>query len=296
MTQPPSNKIWHRSIARVKRWLLGGVPETPTSGSSPITRLPQELVDAIIYCFINDIQTLTACSLTCRSWYISAVPHLHHTLTTNDKKEERFRWPTPLQESYNLGLLPLVKTFRIRLQFTGTTFSPDRFCGRTLRYFSALRNVRTLGIDHFDICAFMPDIQRYFGHFAPTVQSLLLADPVGTPRQILYFIGLFPNLQDLRLVCDFNTKERESTTDDTDLIPLSTPPLEGLLALVHPGESFIKDMITLFTPRFRSLGLCKVKDVRLLLDACAETLETLHLYPTDQYGESFFKGKQKKRN
>ena len=271
-------------------WLPGGVSGTSTSQSSPIIRLPQELVDAIIHYFIYDVHTLAACSLTCRSWYISAVPHLHHTLTTTDKKE-RFRWPIPLRESYNLGLLPLVKQFCIRLQLTGATFSPNLFRGRTLGYFSALRNVRTLGIDNLDICGFMPNIQRYFGHFAPTVQFLLLGDPVGTPRQILYFIGLFPNLQNLKLVCDFRMKERKSTTNDADLIPLSIPPLEGRLTLAHPGESFIKDMITLFVPRFRSMDLCKVKDVRLLLDACAETLETLHLYPIDQYGESFFQRK-----
>jgi hypothetical protein len=43
--------------------------------------------------------------------------------------------------------------------------------------------------------------------------------------------------------------------------------------------------------RFRSMDLFRVKCVRLLLDACAETLETLRLYPTDLYGESLFKRK-----
>jgi hypothetical protein len=35
------------------------------------------------------------------------------------------------------------------------------------------------------------------------------------------------------------------------------------------------------------MGLFWVKCIRLLLDACAETLETLRPYPTDQYGEDF---------
>ena len=45
------------------------------------------------------------------------------------------------------------------------------------------------------------------------------------------------------------------------------------------------------------MDLFKVRCVRLLLDACVESLETLRLYPTDQYGEEFvLKGKQKRMN
>ena len=37
------------------------------------------------------------------------------------------------------------------------------------------------------------------------------------------------------------------------------------------------------------MDLFRVKCVRLLLDTCAETVETLRLYPTDSYGEVFLK-------
>ena len=47
----------------------------------------------------------------------------------------------------------------------------------------------------------------------------------------------------------------------------------------------LKDMIVLFGGiRFRHMDLYKVDGVSLLLGACAETLETLRLYPTD-HGE-----------
>ena len=53
----------------------------------------------------------------------------------------------------------------------------------------------------------------------------------------------------------------------------------------------MKDMITFFGGlRFRYLDLFGVKCVRLLLGACADTLEGLRLYPTDPYGESFRRG------
>ena len=52
----------------------------------------------------------------------------------------------------------------------------------------------------------------------------------------------------------------------------------------------MKDMIVFFGGlRFRCMDLFKVKCVRLLLDACTKTLETLKLYPSDPYGEEFFK-------
>ena len=53
----------------------------------------------------------------------------------------------------------------------------------------------------------------------------------------------------------------------------------------------MKDMIVFFFGglRFRHMDLFRVRRVRLLLDACTETLETLKLYPSDPYGEEFLK-------
>ena len=51
----------------------------------------------------------------------------------------------------------------------------------------------------------------------------------------------------------------------------------------------MKDMITFFGGlRFRYMALFRVKCVRLLLHACADTLEGLRLYPTDPYGEEVY--------
>ena len=283
-----TNKLWYRGKATIQRYLTRGVLETSTSHSSPITRFPQELVDAIISYFIYDTITLLACSMTCYSWYIAAVPHLHYSLTTDDwttnPMDRKHRWPIPLQRSYNLGLLSLVKRFRIRL--SSREFGPDRLSGHTLRYFSALTNLQELGIDSLQISRFMPNIQQYFGHLSPTLRFLALREPKGSCRQILYFIGLFPNLQDLKLNYYFEEEEHESE-DDAALVPLSIPPLRGRLILTcFTREMLVKDMIDLFGGlRFRCMDLFRVKCVRLLLDACAESLERLRLYPSDPYSE-----------
>jgi len=198
--------------------------------------------------------------MTCHSWYIAAIPHLHHTLTTDNiaflANGGKHEWPRPLRNSYDLGLLPLVKQFRIRTYIN--PFTPNNLDGRTLRYFSALTNLRELGIDLLQIPSFMPNIQRYFGHFAPTLRFLALREPRGSSRQILYFIGFFPNLQDLKICYNIPMDVREGTAG-VDLTPLSVPPLCGRLTLTcFTREKLVKDMITLFGGlRFRYMDLLR---------------------------------------
>jgi len=51
----------------------------------------------------------------------------------------------------------------------------------------------------------------------------------------------------------------------------------------------MEDMAALFGGlRFRHMDLFRVKRVEFILGECAETLETLGLYPSDPYGEEFF--------
>ena len=292
------NRIWYRTIAEIKPVFRRGAPEVSTACSSPATRLPPELIETIISYLVYDTRSLLACSMTCYSWYIAAVPQLHHTLTTeNDSSRPRDRkhlWPQPLKGSYKLGLLPFVKRFRTRLgQYDG--FTPKWLGRHTLHYFSALTNLQELGIDNFQVSKFMPNIRQYFGHFSPALRFLALKEPDGSCRQILCFIGLFPNLQDLKLHSCLSRVEEDSTVDET-LVPLSIPPLRGRLTLTcFTREKLVKDMIALFGGlRFSSMDVFRVRCVQLLLDACAETLETLRLYPNDEYGEEFFERRKEK--
>jgi len=288
------NQLWYRTKAKIVCLLFQGTSEASTARPSPIAKLPQELVESIISYLVYDKSSLLACSMTCYSWYIASVSPLHYSLATDDKPPA-FRgakghpWPGPLRKSYELGLLPLVKRFQIRLQGSDrSAFTSDQLNSRTLRYFTALTNLQELGIDYLQIPSFMPNIQRYFGHFSPTLRLLALGEPSGSCRQILYFISLFPNLQDLKLQYRFPSDEQESPVDTT-LVPLSTPPLRGRLILTcFTRENLVKEMIAFFGGlRFRNMDLFRVKCARLLLDACADTLETLRVYPTDPYGEEF---------
>jgi hypothetical protein len=246
----------------------------------------------IIAHLIYDKPSLCACSLTCYSWYIAAVPHLHHTLVIDTVHPwgRRSRWPNPIWYMHMLGLLPLVKKLHIlctRFMHGGSYTKMFRWC--TLRKFSALTNVQELGIDFLDIPKFMPRLRRYFGHFLPTVRSLALRSPRGSHRQIIYFIGLFQHLQDLKLL--FNSHgsnfQGEAPVGDLTLIPPFAPPLRGRLTVTLSRRvELLEDMIGLFGGiRFRSMDLFGVNGTRLLLDACVETLETLRLHQNDPRGE-----------
>ncbi|KAF9644966.1 hypothetical protein BDM02DRAFT_3190142 [Thelephora ganbajun] len=283
-------RIRYRTLVNIRRMFSGGVsPVTPTTRSSSFTMLPQEIVEMIIAHLVYHKRSSIACSLTCHSWYIIAVRHLHHTLITEYLRppiDPRLLWPKPLREASKLGLLPLVKEFHFHIDlpcyYRPRKLSPKQLNYCTLRHFSALTNVQELELDYLDIPSFIPRIQRYFGHFLPTVRSLALREPKGSRRQILYFIGLFQHLDNLKLL--YRTLYfREGPTDDLTLIPLFAPPLRGRLTMTRfGGVGLFKDMIQLFGGiRFRYMDLFEVGGMRFLLGACVKTLETLRLYPTD---------------
>ena len=190
------------------------------------------------------------------------------------------------------GLISLIKKFQVYgKSYDANGFSPRLFDCHILQAFSALINLQELGIDYLKIPEFMPKVWQYFGHFSPTVRSLALREPKGSRRQIIYFIGLFQHLEDLKLLYGWSDPQEEPV-DDLTLIPPFAPPLRGKLTMMgFRRVELLKDMINLFGGlRFRHMDLANVDGMRLLLDNCANTLETLRLHPADPRGEGFSLG------
>ena len=189
---------------------------------------------------------------------------------------------------HTLGLLPLVEVFSIRHEVKGNHvgLSLKLFNRCILRQFSTLTNIRKLEIEYLDIPSFIPRIRQYFGHFFPTVKCLILREPRGSRRQIIYSIGLFQHLQSLAISYN-RVNTQEEPPDDPALVPPFVPPLRGVLGILDfTGVDLLKDMIDIFEGiRFRRMVLYNVEGMRLLLGACAKTLESLMLYPTDPRGE-----------
>jgi len=285
-------RIWYRTRAWIRGLRSGVRLKYSVAIPSPATRLPQEIIEMIIAHIFYDPRSLLACCMTCYSWYIAAVPHLHQTLVTPDYSWDSKRWwDDSFQRMCTLGLFPLVKKFQVRGTEYPTflkpdPFSPKLFDRRILRQFSALTNVQELGIDYLDIPSFMPNIPRYFGHFLPTVHSLSLKEPKGSRRQIIFFIGCFQHLEDLKLIYE-QAQFQEEPVDNVTSVPPFTPPLRGRLTMKYfTRVGILEDMIDSFGGiRFRHMDLFDVDGMRPLLDACGETLESLRLYPNDPRGE-----------
>ena len=208
--QRPGSALWHRRKAKIRESSERNglhareLPQQLVPTSHPhARRLPQELFELIIAHILPDTPTLVACSTTCRSLYIAALPHLHRTVTLwGQASDSTRRGLIPLQELGRMRLLPFVKRLRIlqRYGYADPWFLPTIFNAQSLFYFSAFTNVQELVVDELDLRAFIPQAQLYFGQFTPTLRSLTLRTPKSDRRQLLYFLGLFPNLDDLKLI------------------------------------------------------------------------------------------------
>jgi hypothetical protein len=283
--------VWRRGKANINR-LLGKAPPGPRTAHESGCRLPYEIVEMIIAHIARDLDTLKAFSLTCRSWYIAVVPHLHYTLTLRDDISVNTRGElTSLSKLHQLGLMPLVKKIRVKQE--RIWFTPQAFSRRDLRYFSAFPNVRTLRFQDLEISRFIPGIERYFGHFSPTLRYIVLSKPLCTPHQLSHFLSLFPNLNNIK-ICQIPTRPPNTTIPDPELVHFSTPMLRGRLVLYDfDSVEICTRLISLGGGlRFRYMDLCRIGDCApVLFEACAETLETLRIYATDaSVGEWFGMG------
>jgi len=214
--------------------------------------------------------------LTCRSWYLVALPHIHHTITLTDKGFGTARCKLkPLPRLHELGLIPLLKEIRV-LQSTVGWFAPEAFNPVNLFHFSTFANVHTLKIHGLDMDGFMPGIKRYFHQFSPTLRSVSLYYPTcSAPRHLSCFLSLFPNLDDveIRQLVTFN-----SPIPDAELAPFFAPKLAGQLILqdFNSTEAWTHLISISGGLRFRVMVLVQVGPcASTVLEACAGTLERL---------------------
>ena len=195
---------WYRTKTKANRPLGNTLPVTETAYRSTCPSVPYEILEMIIVVHLaNDLDTLKAYSLTCRSWYAVAVPHLHHTLSlwgrppgppgVIDHLPPRYEF-APLSRLHGLGLIPLVKEIRVIQWRYMVNFIPQSFSNSDLCHFSAFMNVYTLRFDDLAIFVFIPEVERYFGHFSPTLRSITLYRPLCAPRQLSEELSQFSNV------------------------------------------------------------------------------------------------------
>lgn len=274
--------IWNLGKANIDRLLRNAPPGTlNVRESNP--RFPYDIMEMIMAHLYHNHGALKACSLTCRSWYTAAVPHLHHTLTLLDMMPDKTRAKLkPLSKLHELGLTSFVREIRVWQWSSKYWFIPQAFSSSDLRRFSAFVNVQELTLQKINISHFIPGVERYFGHFAPMLRSIVLHYPYCTPRQLSHFLSLFSNLENIYI--HFPKRSSNTSVLDTELTPFSSPKLGGWLELF--GFRWAETWTDLITScgglRFRHMDLHHARGCApVLLEACAETLETLRFHVTD---------------
>ena len=231
-----------------------------------------------------DASTLKACAATCSSWYSVAAPYLHHTLTLRVQSTDiSHKHLNPLASLNKLGLLPFVKQVQFEEAFSFPWVVPSVFNSQTMPHFGALVNLQDLTIADLHFSKFPMGPGEYFGHFAPTLRSVALSGPKGSRRQLLDFFRLFPRLDDIK-ISYYHARPEVHEALNPQLIPIRGG-LRGRLVLNRFGEEgLLMDMIAAFGGmRFTSMDLRNVRGTRLLLEACADTLVTLHVYSDDAF-------------
>ena len=243
----------------------------------------------IIAHLIYNLCALKACSLTCLSWYIITVPHIHHTITFREKSffitQTRLK---PLSKLHGLGIIPLVREVRVVCSYECRWFKPQAFSRQDLCYFSAFANVQKLTLDKANISSFIPKVGRYFGQFSATLRSIVLIAPCCTARQLSYFLSLFSNLDDIEIRRFYSSTFPPYVpgTPDTELVPISAPNLRRQLVTTSSREVETWNALIAWCGglRFHSMTLHDVGDCApLLLEACSETLETLRFSTDDRF-------------
>ena len=268
---------WRRGRTGINRLLRNPPPETQIARGAAY-HLPYEIVEMITAHIARDLDTLKAFSLTCRAWYIAAVPYLHHTLTLTSRGELK-----PLSKLHKLGLMPLVKEIWVE-QHGNAWLVPQAFSRHDLRFFSAFANIEALVFERLEIPRFIPGVERYFGHFSPTLRSITFVRPLCTPQQLSHFLSLFPNLDNI-MIWETPTYPPDATIPVPELLPFSTPRLQGCLMLDDfDSVEICTRLIALGSGlRFRHMDLYGTGDCApVLFEACAETLETLRIYAVDR--------------
>lgn len=255
--------------------------------------LPREIVEKILRLLRDDITALKACSLTCRALFSVTREMIHrrvrlatwkvyHTSGLADRiaakvlrggkdREAHMRY---LSIAGKRGLLGFARELIINI---GPNFTP-RALEVYLPHFLLFSKVRALTIYDFDIESFLPNFERYFARFVPTVRSLHLPDVVGGIHEIQEFIHKFPHLDDLSL-----TLSSCYSVDAPAKSPVEpSPPLKGKLILRGPGMVPVRFLLEVPGGiHFRSIDVGGVDKVDLdeILAACSHTLEVFAFRP-----------------
>ena len=156
--------------------------------------LPVELVDEIIDGLAGDTKSLLSCSLVSFSWVHRSRCHLFADLKLHSLPAFRSWFFTGLKSTSNH-----VRSLDLSQDDELKWIVPDSL-SEIYNEFSAFRNVESLSITNLDLTLFDEhSLTHFFDHFSGTLTSLSVKGLTVHPDTLLFFLCMFPKLDDLKL-------------------------------------------------------------------------------------------------
>ena len=235
--------------------------------------LPQEIVDIIVGHVSDDRDTLFACTHLSRTWCIAARSHLHRNFTISSAEDFQ-----SVEDLQNLGIVHLVRKVLVAQMFNQS----DYLSSQNLTHFHAFTHLQELSIKYLDIGELLVWLHQHCDILRSTVRTLTLLYPRCSIKQLICFIGLFSNLENLAV----------NSIDSVDLhesqVPVmeGSPPLTGRLSLSGIlDQQFLSALA--WMPNglgFRTVDMQFCGDAQEIIDACAGTITRLIYYPPSLHG------------
>ena len=257
--------------------------------------LPQEVVDHIVLMLRNDLQSLKACSLTCKAMFISTRCVIHWKICLTWEKNwelltvpERQRYIRGERQDIAIRVLSSIAAHGL-LQYArhlfiniNKNFTPANLLPYN-HHFQRFDRIQELNIYRLDTPGFLERFDTYFANFVPTLRSLHLDTPAGDTRDTLDFICRFPHLEDLSLKVSSEDSSQDWRVWKSESLPVvkSVPPFRGRLMLRGITEwrvYLLQQLISLpGRRRFRFIDFraCSAEVEQPIIDACSSTLESV---------------------
>ena len=238
-------------------------------------RLPQEIVDYIVDYISEDRPTLFACTHLSRTWCIAARVHLHRIFTVSD-----FAGFEAVGDLQKMGMVHLVRKMVVARRIQHTDF----LLPKTMTYLNAFTHLQELDVMYLNVRELLHWLYRHCGNLTSTVRTLTLRYPKGNTKQLLFFISLFSQLENLAV----DSIETEPAFDVYVPTLECSPPLSGRLALTGIfDQEFMSGLASLQEGlKFRTVDLQFCGEAQEVIDGCAGTMERFICHPSDFRGKS----------
>lgn len=238
--------------------------------------IPLELVEEIIDTLGGDTNSLLSCSTVSVSWLHRSRRHLFSAIKLHSLSGFQLWFGNGLGAcSAHVRDLDLAQTDALKWMV------PDTLEGISTE-FTSFHNVQSLSLAGLDLTLFDENsLTHYFGHLSDCLTSLSIKGLTAHPDALLFFICMFPKLDNLKL--DYITLGNATIPFRE---PSVTPRFRGKLALSNIKANGTLLLAPFLDPplpmAFEDISVveCKFespKPLKVLFAACQTTMKKIHV-------------------